>query len=116
MSVDYSVDTIYGFKLNTDKVIDFIRDKNINFYDFCEQVQEETNCEMIYNNHYVDAKYCDIYFGIRFENRITAANLYELEQVRYEEVCDTLISIFGSYEIVENGEFEPEIHVVGVVW
>ena len=121
MSVDYSVRLIYGFELNQDKFQDFIDKKkeenpDFNVYEWIEEIAEQGNCELEYENHYSDITndYNTVYFGVTVYNRITAETLAEIEQCRREEVCDELIRIFGSGDILQ-GYMVPELIAIGVI-
>ena len=122
MSVDYSVRLIYGFELNQDKFQDFIdkkKEENPDFdvYSWMEEIEEQSNCELVYENHYNDitSDYNTVYFGITVYNHITAETLTEIEYCRREEVCDELIRIFGSGNILQ-GYMVPELIAIGVVY
>lgn len=117
MSVDYGVRIIYGYQLDQEKFSDFIkakRDSEEEFYvyDWLEEIAEQSNCEISYENHYIDIDCLrnTVYFGIPVYNKITATLLNELERDRLEEIQDEVIRIFGSFDIIdsENG-LEPEI-------
>ena len=118
MSVDYGVRMIYGYQLNQEIFRKFIKakedeDKDFYVYDWIEEIAEMSNCELAYENHYieVDDKRNTVYFGIPVYNKLTAQLLTELERDRLEEIQDELIRFFNSYVIVnsENG-LVPELH------
>lgn len=121
MSVDYSIRMIYGFELNQDKFQDFVNkmeEENSDFdiYEWMEEIAEQSNCEFEYENHYDDiTSDCNtVYFGITVYNRITAETLAEIERDRREEVCDELIRIFGSGDILQE-YMVPELIAIWVV-
>lgn len=121
MSVDYSVRLIYGFELNQEKFQEFIdkmeeENPDFNIYEWMEEITEQGNCELEYENHYNDitSDYNTVYFGITVYNRITAETLAEIEHCRREEVCDELIRIFGSGDILQ-GYMVPELIAIGVL-
>lgn len=121
MSVDYSVRLIYGFELNQDKFQDFVNkmieeNPDFNIYEWMEEIMEQGNCEFEYENHYNDvtSDYNTVYFGITVYNHITAETLAEIEHCRREEVCDELIRIFGSGDILQ-GYMVPELIAIGVI-
>lgn len=122
MSVDCDVRMIYGFELDQNKFLEFIRnkeeeDENFDIYDWMyNEVDCQSNCEIIYENHYINIENLNnvVYFGIPVYNRITAKTLYDIENCRSEEISDELIRIFGSYDILgEVDTFEPELIAVG---
>lgn len=109
MSVDYGVRMIYGYQLNQEIFRKIIKEKKANdkdfyVYDWIEEIAEMSNCELAYENHYieVDDKYNVVYFGIPVYNKLTAELLTELERDRLEELQDKLIRFFNSYVIVDN--------------
>ena len=118
MSVDYGVRMIYGYQLNQKIFRDIIKAKeaeDIHFYvyDWLQEIDEQSNCEIAYENHYIeiDDLHNTVYFGIPIYNKLTAELLTELERDRLEELQDELIRVFNSYVIVdsENG-LVPELH------
>ena len=118
MSVDYGVRMIYGYQLNQEIFRKNIKEKEANdkdfyVYDWIEEIAEMSNCELAYENHYieVDDMRNVVYFGIPVYNKLTAQLLTELERDRLEEIQDELIRFFNSYVIVdsENG-LVPELH------
>jgi hypothetical protein len=124
MGVDFGVRMVYGFELDQEKFLEFYEQKqeenpNFDIYNWMyEEVDCQSNCEVVYENHYIDVTSLDntVYFGIPVFNRITASGLEEIERDRYEEVCDELIRFFGSYDIL--GDFEavqPELIAVGIL-
>ena len=123
MSVDYGVRMIYGYQLKQDIFRKIIKekeagDKDFYVYDWIEEIAEMSNCELDYENHYieVDDLRNTVYFGIPVYNKLTAELLTELERDRLEELQDELIRFFNSYVIVdsENG-LVPELHAFVVV-
>lgn len=117
MSVDYGVGVIYGYELNQEKFRKFIKnkeaeDKDFYVYDWIQDIAEQSNCELCYENHYieVDDLRNTVYFGIPVYNKLTASLLNELERDRLEELQDEIIRFFGSFDIInsENG-LEPEV-------
>ena len=122
MSVDYGANVVYGFRLDREKFkarAKMATDVNPDFdiYQWMEDICEASCCEFVWENHYCGIGDSDIYFGIVWYNRITAANLAELERVRKEEVCDELIRIFGNYDILDSEQIEePELHMVAMVY
>lgn len=123
MSVDYGVRMIYGYQLNQEifrKIIKAKEEENKDFYVYrwIEEIAEMSNCELAYENHYieVDDLRNTVYFGIPVYNKLTAQLLTELEHNRLEEIQDELIRFFNSYVIVdsENG-LVPELHAFVVV-
>ena len=118
MSVDYGVRMIYGYQLNQEIFRKIIKekeaeDKDFYVYDWLQEIAEMSNCEIAYENHYieVDDLHNTVYFGIPVYNKLTAQLLTELERDRLEEIQDELIRLFNSYDIVdsENG-LVPELH------
>lgn len=118
MSVDYGVRIIYGYQLNQEIFRKIIKekeaeDKDFYVYDWLEEIAEMSNCEIAYENHYIEVDDLRnvVYFGFPIYNRITAELLTELERDRLEELQDELIRVFSSYVIVdgENGLI-PEVH------
>lgn len=121
MSIDYSVRLIYGFELNQDKFQDFISNMEednpeFDIYEWMREIEEQSNCEFVCENLYenIDSEYNTVYFGIAVYNHITAETLAEIERVRREEVCDELIRIFGSGDILQS-YLVPELIAVGVI-
>jgi hypothetical protein len=118
MGVDYGVRVIYGYQLNQEIFRDIIKakeeeDKDFYVYDWLEEIAEMSNCEIAYENHYieVDDLRNTVYFGIPIYNKITAELLTELERDRLEELQDELIRFFNSYVIVDSDNgFIPEVH------
>lgn len=119
MGVDFDVDVIYGFQLDTEmieKVLELQGD-GFSFYDLQETIEEQTNCSLIVDNHYVDWECTNVYFGIRIFNYLTAATCAEIERDRRREVIRTLIEYFGGSEVIESGTpQEPIFYSVGVMW
>lgn len=118
MSVDYGVRVIYGYQLNQEIFRKIIKakeqeDNDFYVYDWIEEIAEMSNCEIAYENHYIeiDDMRNTVYFGIPIYNKITAEFLTELERDRLEEIQDELIHFFNSYVIIdsENGPI-PEVH------
>ena len=122
MSVDYGMEVVYGFKLDSKKFKDNIKllkqlDENFDEYEWIEWICEESACEFVWENRYCNIGDSDIYFGIVFYNRITAATLTELERDRREYVCDELVRIFGNYDILDAEQIaEPELHAFAQVY
>lgn len=123
MSVDYGVRMIYGYQLNQEIFRKIVKekeaeDKDFYVYDWIEEIAEMSNCELDYENHYieVDDLRNTVYFGIPIYNKLTAELLTELERDRIEELQDELVRFFNSYVIVdsENG-LVPELHAFVVV-
>lgn len=123
MSVDYGVRMIYGYQLNQEifrKIIKAKEEENKDFYvyEWIEEIAEMSNCELAYENHYieVDNLHNTVYFGIPVYSKLTAELLTELERDRLEELQDELIRFFNSYVVVdsENG-LVPELHAFVVV-
>ena len=123
MSVDYGVRMIYGYQLNQEIFRKIVKekeaeDKDFYVYDWIYDIQEQSNCELDYENHYIEVDDLRniVYFGIPIYNKITAQLLTELERDRLEEIQDELIRLFNSYDIVdsENG-LVPELHAFVVV-
>jgi hypothetical protein len=118
MGVDYGVRVIYGYQLNQEIFRKIIKekeaeDKDFYVYDWLEEIAEMSNCELAYENHYieVDDLRNTVYFGFPIYNKITAELLTELERDRLEELQDELIRFFNSYVIVDNENgFVPEVH------
>lgn len=117
MSVDYGVRVIYGYELNQEKFRKFIKnkeaeDKDFYVYDWIQDIAEQSNCELAYENHYieVDDLRNTVYFGIPVYNKLTASLLNELGRDRFEELQDEIIRFFGLFDIInsENG-LEPEV-------
>ena len=121
MSVDYGVRMIYGFELDQKKFQEFVEkmeEENPEFgvYNWMEEVAEQSNCELVYENHYTDATsdYNTVFFGVPVYNRLTPAFASDIARVRFEEVCDELVRIFGSYDILGGIHvIEPEFIAVG---
>ena len=118
MGVDYGVGMIYGYQLNQEIFRKIVKekeaeDKDFYIYEWIEKIAEMSNCELSYENHYieVDDLHNTVYFGIPVYNKLTAQLLTELERDRLEEIQDELIRFFNSYVIVdsENG-LVPELH------
>lgn len=123
MSVDYGVSIVYGYQLDQKKFQEFVekmKKENPEFdvYEWKEDLYEQSNCEIVYENHYVDITDWrnTVYFGIPFYNKITVANLQELARDRLPEIQDEFIRIFGSFDLLAAGQdIEPEIRAIGVV-
>jgi hypothetical protein len=81
-----------------------------------EEIEAQGNCTLEYENHYNDiTSDCNtVYFGITVYNHITAETLAEIERDRREEVCDELIRIFGSGDILQ-GYMVPELIAIGII-
>lgn len=122
MGVDFGVEVVYGFKLDSKKLKERIKmatavNPDFDIHEWMEEVTESSPCEFVYENHYCSIGDSDIYFGIVYCNRITAENLAELERVRKEEVCDEFIRIFLDYELLDREQIaEPELHVIAQIW
>jgi hypothetical protein len=122
MSVDYGVEVVYGFKLDSKKIKEFISFaeqiySDFNVYDWMEEEFESSCCEIVYSDHYRGLGDSDVYFGVVFYDRITAASLFDLEVARKEEVCDELIRVFGNYDILDDEQIaEPELHAVAQIY
>lgn len=118
MSVDYGVRMIYGYQLNQEIFRKIVKEKEANDKDFyvyswIEEIAEMSNCELAYENHYieVDDMRNVVYFGIPVYNKLTAQLLTELERDRLEELQDELIRFFNSYVIVDSDNgLVPELH------
>lgn len=118
MGVDYGVRVIYGYQLNQEIFRKIIKekeaeDKDFYVYDWLEEIAETSNCEIAYENHYieVDDLRNTVYFGFPIYNKITAELLTELERDRLEELQDELIRFFNSYVIVDSDNgLIPEVH------
>ena len=117
MGVDYSVAVLYGFEIDMPSVMQYCYDAGIDFYELKERICEESNCEITLDNLYCEPQDARGFFGVSILNRITAETLAEIERDRQEEVCDTFIQYFGSYDFLcEDQGCEPEIQVTGVIW
>jgi hypothetical protein len=122
MGVDYGVEIIYGFKLDSKKLKERIKlatavSPDFDIHEWMEEVTENSPCEFVYENHYRNIGDSDIYFGIVYYNRITAENLAELERDRKEEICDEFIRIFLDYELLDREQIvEPELHAVAQIY
>jgi hypothetical protein len=86
MGVDYGVRVIYGYQLNQKIFRDIIKekeaeDKDFYVYDWLEEIAEMSNCEIAYENHYieVDDMRNVVYFGIPIYNKLTKE--YDLAKV-----------------------------------
>ena len=118
MGVDYGVRVIYGYQLNQEIFRKIVKekeaeDKDFYVYDWLEEIAEMSNCEVAYENHYIeiDDLRNTVYFGFPIYNRITAELLTELERDRLEELQDELIRFFNSYIIVDSDNgLIPEVH------
>jgi hypothetical protein len=118
MGVDYGVRMIYGYQLNQEIFRKIVKEKEENdkdfyVYDWIEEIAEMSNCELSYENHYieVDDKRNTVYFGIPVYNKLTAELLTELERDRLEELQDELIRFFNSYVVVDSDNgLVPELH------
>ena len=122
MSVDYGMEVVYGFKLDSEKLKESFKmmkqlDEDFDECVWIEEICEASACEFVWGNRYCNIGDSDIYFGIVWYNRITAENLAELERDRREYVCDELVRIFGNYDILDREQIaEPELHAVPQVW
>jgi len=122
MLVDCDVRMIYGFELDQNKFQDFInemKEENLVFdiHEWMDEINEQSNCELVYENHYIKPEdECNtVWFGIVVYNRLTPATASNIARVRFEEVCDELVRVFGSYDILGKIEIiEPEFIAVGV--
>ena len=118
MGVDYGVRVIYGYQLNQEIFRKIIKekeaeDKDFYVYDWLQEIAEMSNCEIAYENQYieVDDLKNTVYFGFPIYNKITAELLTELERDRLEELQDELIRFFNSYFIVDSENvLVPELH------
>ena len=118
MGVDYGVRVIYGYQLNQEIFRKIVKekeaeDKDFYVYEWLEEIAEMSNCEVAYENHYIeiDDLRNTVYFGFPIYNRITAELLTELERDRLEELQDELIRFFNSYIIVDSDNgLIPEVH------
>lgn len=118
MSVDYGVRMIYGYQLNQEIFRKIVKEKEANdkdfyVYDWIQEIAEMSNCELSYENHYieVDDMRNTVYFGIPVYNKLTAELLTELERDRLEELQDELIRFFNSYVVVDSDNgLIPELH------
>jgi hypothetical protein len=119
MGVDFDVDVIYGFQLDTEmikKVLE-LQGEDFSFYELQEAITEQTNCSLIEDNYYVDWECTNVYFGIPVYNFLTAATCADIEKNRRQEVIDSLMEYFGGFEALEDGTpHEPVFYSVGVVW
>ena len=122
MSVDYGVEVVYGFKLDRDKIKEFISFaeevyEDFNVYDWLEEEFENSCCEIVYENHYRNFGDSDIYFGVVFYNKITSKTLAQLEKERRKEVRKELLRVFGSFAILdEEQSIEPELHAFAQIY
>ena len=117
MGVDFDAYLIYGFQLDNIELQKFLDERYnncYNFYEWIESVEDETLCEFLWEDHYRNPLDNNIYFGIRIYNRATADTIREIIDIRTEEICDDLIRIFGSYNIVDES-IVPKIFAVPVV-
>ena len=118
MGVDYGVRMIYGYQLNQEIFRKIIKekeaeDKDFYVYDWLQEIAEMSNCEIAYENHYIEVDNLrnTVYFGIPVYNKLTAELLTELERDRLEEIQDELIRFFNSYVIVDSENvLVPELH------
>jgi hypothetical protein len=116
MSVDYEAAVIYGYKLNTVKFHSYILgrkavDPKYDARNWIEEQNEWSNCEFIITNQ-------DIYFGIRYENRLCTSLMVELEADRCQEIEDEFVRIFGEnwFFLIEEGELvRPTFHAVVIM-
>ena len=119
MGVDFDVDVIYGFQLDTEmikKVLELHGD-GFDFYDLQDLLSDETNCSLMVDNYYVDWECTNVYFGIRIFNYLTAATCAEIEKDRRQEVIDALMEYFGGFDALEGGTpQEPVFYSVGIIW
>lgn len=117
MSVEHSVAVLYGFEIDMPSVVQHCNDADIDFYELKEKIRKESNCDIILDNLYCEPYDARGFFGVPIFNRITAATLDEIERDRQEEVCDTFIQYFGSYDLLDEDQgYEPEIQITGVIW
>lgn len=118
MGVDFDAYLVYGFQLDNDKLSEFLdklgNDACFDFYEWIEDIEDRTNCSIMWTNHYDFPLESDMYFGIRIYNKATAEVLEEIIKVRTQEICDDFIEIFGSYDIIY-GEPVPELFAVPVI-
>ena len=121
MSIDYDVEVVYGFALDSRKLKSFEKgrqavDPDFDIFHWFDEVAERGNCEFIVDNawHDYDVNLCKVYFGIRYENRLNISLMAELDADRREEVTSEFINAFGgdlqtaSVVLDENQDFIPD--------
>ena len=106
MSVSYDTRVIYGFKIDTEKLIKFFKEKKernekFNEFEWLDRVREDNNCEFFLSDLWSNLEYCEIFFGISYENRLNPSLMVELEADRRQEVCDEFIGTFGTYDFLD---------------
>lgn len=123
MSVNYDAAVIYGYKLDMVKFNGYILGREtvspeFNVYDWIKEQNEQSNCEFITTNHYCNIEDQELYFGIRYENRLCTSLMVELEADRMQEIEDEFIRIFGEnwFFLIEKDEpFSPTFHAVVIM-
>lgn len=123
MSVDYKAEVIYGYKIDMEKFSSYIMgrkavDPEFNIYNWLDEQNEQSNCEFILTNYYYDVEDQDLYFGIRYENRLCTSLMVELEADRGQEIEDEFIRIFGEnwfFLIEEDEPVSPTFHAVVIM-
>lgn len=119
MGVDISTRVIYGYKIDTDKFMNFIEDNQIeDIYVWMEEQGEYCKCEFFTENHYYDIEDSNIYFGINIWNKITAQLLTEIDRDRKSELQDEMYHIFGAnwLDMLDEQGIEPELQIFAEVW
>jgi hypothetical protein len=120
MSVDYDVNLIYGFKLNTHKVFERYCKDVENFADksFPDWLDEKTvDCMFIGENCYIPVIDDNLYFGIEYSGIISSSSLAEFEADYFETVVDEFISIFGDFDVLADTQSPtPELHAAPFIY
>ncbi len=123
MSVNYEAEVIYGYKIDMEKFSSYIMgrkavDPEFNIYEWLDEQNEQSNCEFIIADRYHDVEDQDLYFGIRYENRLCTSLMVELEADRCQEIEDEFVRIFGEnwFFLIEEGELvRPTFHAVVII-
>jgi hypothetical protein len=122
MGVDFNAYMIYGYALDQDKFIEFLKEKEkenpeFNFYDWKEDLELESR--FFYENHYddIDSEYNQVYFGIWMLRSLKLKDIQTIDSDFHDVVQDELVSIFGSsFDIVGGSQYlEPELISIGVI-